>query len=192
MTVRLRLRGYPNVLASFPLHRLWDHFSLFEIFEALDCSHPFFFQLYVNRNRRKVTRILDEARRLGARAIMVMSDLRAISKRESVKESSTLTLISKDHELEVNTSGLGSGSLLSSELVRQATHPPVNNVIDPDLNWADIQWVARHTGLPVFVKRYSAGARCQGGCGHRMCGHLSLESWRTGPGHRTARASRAS
>ncbi|KIW24104.1 uncharacterized protein PV07_09838 [Cladophialophora immunda] len=135
-----------------PIAPTMGSFSLAEISEALGSGRPFFFQLYANRDRSELTRTLDEARRLGARAIMVTSDSPVLSKRESAKGSSTLILSSSDNESEVKTSGPGSGPPLGSELVRQVAPPPVNNVIDPDLNWADIQWIARHTGLPVFVK----------------------------------------
>ncbi|KIW74615.1 hypothetical protein Z517_11385 [Fonsecaea pedrosoi CBS 271.37] len=129
-----------------PIAPTMGSFSLAEISEALGSGHPFFFQLYANRDRGELTRTLDIARRLGARAIMVTSDSPVLSKRESAKGSSTLILSTSDDESEAQKAGLG------LEVVRQVAPPPVNNVIDPDLNWASVQWIARHTGLPIFVK----------------------------------------
>ncbi|KAK5049827.1 hypothetical protein LTR84_003945 [Exophiala bonariae] len=109
--------GVPAIVPSM------SSFSASEVAEALEPDHPFFFQLYVHKDRAELRRLLDEVCGLGARAIMITADLPVLSKREAMSQGE-----------------------------RVLAPPPTNTIIDPNLKWEDIKWIQNYTKLPVFVK----------------------------------------
>lgn len=116
-------------------------FSLEEISEALPVRHPFFFQLYASQDRLATQKTLDDARNLGARAIMVTVDLPVFSKREA----------NERYEMKVaRQKQLAKGA--SKEKSGQKQARAASNAINADLTWEDIQWIKDYTGLPVVLK----------------------------------------
>ncbi|KAL1849797.1 hypothetical protein Plec18170_007318 [Paecilomyces lecythidis] len=118
-------------------------YALSEIVDVMPPSHPFFFQLYMNLDRSEAERTLREARDLGAQAILVTVDLPVMSKRQNrdrrqVQVQQDIETLEKKEE-EIPAAGAWS-------------HTPTNIAIDPDLQWKDIEWIRKVTGLPVILK----------------------------------------
>ncbi|KIW94070.1 uncharacterized protein Z519_05386 [Cladophialophora bantiana CBS 173.52] len=128
--------GVPPIIPSM------SSFSVSEVVDALKPGHPFFFQLYVHRDRAETEQILDEVCRLAARAIIVTVDLPVISKRETVQRRRSV----------VDSESVSRDQDMAESRQRRSAPPPVNTVIDPDLNWNDVEWIMKRTGLPVLVK----------------------------------------
>ncbi|RSM04470.1 hypothetical protein CEP52_006802 [Fusarium oligoseptatum] len=125
-----QVSGVPPIIPSM------GSYSVAEVVESLEPSYPFFMQLYVHRDRTETRRLLDDACRLGAKAIIVTVDLPVLSKRE------TLTSASLG----------GEGPRDESPVATQQAPTPANTIIDPDLNWQDIKWIRETTKLPVLIK----------------------------------------
>ncbi|ORY27625.1 FMN-dependent dehydrogenase-domain-containing protein [Naematelia encephala] len=118
-----------------------------EIIEAgTSATQAFFMQLYVDRNRPKTEALLRKIENLGIKAIFVTVDAAAPGKREADERSRA--------EVEV-ASGI-SGGKISTDSRGGGIGRSVGGFIDPKLSWADIEWLRRHTKLPIGLK----GVQC--------------------------------
>lgn len=95
------------------------------------------FQLYVNKDRRKTEELLRFISSSGkVKALFVTVDLPIVSKRE------------EDERAEQGAvDGLGVPDGKGSGLARQSA-----GFIDPQLSWEDIPWIRKFTHLPIIVK----------------------------------------
>ncbi|KAK8861216.1 hypothetical protein IAR55_002035 [Kwoniella newhampshirensis] len=105
-------------------------------------SQPFFMQLYVDRNRPKSEALISKINSLGLKAIFVTVDAAAPGKREADERSRA--------EVEV-ASGI-SGGKISSDTKGGGIGRSVGGFIDPKLSWGDVEWLRRHTDLPIGLK----------------------------------------
>lgn len=107
-------------------------------------NHPFFFQLYVDKQRHKSSALLQQIhRQANIRAIFVTVDAAAAGKREAderVKADESVKPPMIDGVAARNDSkGGGYGRVMGG-------------YIDPALNWKDIGWLRSQTRLPLVLK----------------------------------------
>lgn len=124
-----------STTASYPLS---------EILGATPPSQPYFFQLYVNKDRSKTEALLRDVTASGkVKAIFVTVDLPVVSKREADER------IKQDDQQGsplIGVSTVGSDKK-GAGLARQA-----GAFIDPSLSWDDLAWLRKHTPLPILLK----------------------------------------
>ena len=122
-------------------------FGISEIIGAAP-SHDYFFQLYVNKNRKVSEGLLAEAKKLRVKGVMVTVDAAMAGKREaderaradeSMKSPMTGLTATNDKK------GGGLGRIMG-------TH------IDPKLNWEDVAWLRKNTDLPLILKGVQTAA----------------------------------
>jgi L-lactate dehydrogenase (cytochrome) len=105
---------------------------------------PFFFQLYVNKDRPASERLLDEAAEIGIRAIFVTVDAPVTGKREA------------DERVKADAAALVavpmSGAQASNDAKGGGLGRTMGGYIDSTLNWDDIAWLRRSTKLPIVLK----------------------------------------
>ncbi|OAA53863.1 cytochrome b2 [Cordyceps fumosorosea ARSEF 2679] len=107
-----------STAASYPLD---------EVLAATPEGRRAWFQLYVDKDRRKTEALLRAVTRSGkVGAVFVTVDLPVISKREADERAQ-----------EGGRAGLA----------RQTA-----TFIDPRLSWEDVPWIRRHTDLPIVIK----------------------------------------
>ena len=106
-------------------------------------NHPFFFQLYVNRDRKQSEEIIDMLHRnKNVTAIFVTVDAAAAGKREAderVKADEDLSVPLSSVSAKNDSRGGGYGRVMGT-------------YIDPGLTWDDIAWLRSKTRLPLLLK----------------------------------------
>jgi L-lactate dehydrogenase (cytochrome) len=112
-----------------------------EITAAVSPDHPFFFQLYVNKDREQTSKLL---RSLPAaiRAIFVTVDAAVPGKREADER------VRSDESLYTPMSG----AKAKNDKKGGALGRIMGNYIDPALDWEDLKWLRKETDLPIVVK----------------------------------------
>ncbi|KAL4926185.1 FMN-dependent dehydrogenase-domain-containing protein [Aspergillus undulatus] len=120
-------------------------FPLAEIVAAGKPDQPFFLQLYVNSERQKTEDLLREAASLGIKAIFVTVDAPVPGKREADERISAGNLVS----------GI-SGAVAKDDNKGGGLGRVMGKYIDPTLNWDDLAWIKRVSGLPIVLK----GVQC--------------------------------
>ena len=129
-----------SINASFPIQ---------EIMEAMDQGDgkggegmPFFFQLYVDKQREKSEKLLKHVENLGVKAIFVTVDAPVPGKREAderVKADETASAPMSGAKAKNDKKGGGIGRIMGG-------------YIDPSLSWDDLPWLRRCTTLPIVLK----------------------------------------
>ena len=115
--------------ASYPLR---------EIVESISNSsspHPWFLQLYVNRNRKQTEDLLTEAVKLGVRGIFLTVDCPVAGKREADERLA--------HDISMKAPISGGGSQKSSDAKGGGLARMMGLYIDSNLQWSDIPWIAK-------------------------------------------------
>ncbi|KIW16075.1 hypothetical protein PV08_06126 [Exophiala spinifera] len=126
--------------ASFPLE---------EILSAAAPDQPFFFQLYVNKDRTKTEELLRKVNgQPQIKALFVTVDLPVVSKREADERIKHETFLS---------SRLG-GSYSSSDDKGSGLARSVGSFIDPSFEWDDLAWLRTRTALPIVLKGIQSAA----------------------------------
>ena len=139
--------------------------SSFEIEEVLASAegYPWFFQLYVDRDRKKSEALLKRLEGMQqVKAIWVTVDLPVVSKREAderIRVEGVRSAYAANGG-EAQPSGQRNGGL-----ARQT-----GSFIDPSFCWEDLAWLREHTSKPIVVKgvqgaadaRKAAKMGCQG------------------------------
>lgn len=122
-------------------------YSLRDIIKAGNPNQSFFFQLYVNTDRSKTIEVLQEARLLGVKAIMVTVDAPVAGKRESDERlgSGTNVCTTRAGLLGSDQEGGGLGRLMGK-------------YIDPTLAWDDLKWLKEVAQLPIILKGIQTAA----------------------------------
>ncbi len=114
-------------------------------------TYPFFFQLYVDRNRQKSEGLLERLNKMDQiKAIFVTVDLPVVSKREAderIKEPQITTFAWSDDKNTPSVDKRGGG------LARTT-----GSFIDWCLSWDDLAWIRKHTKLPIIVKGIQSAA----------------------------------
>ncbi|KAK9413904.1 hypothetical protein SUNI508_11480 [Seiridium unicorne] len=116
-------------------------YPLGTIVQSGDAHQPFFFQLYVNSDRRKTTELLLKARELGIKAIFVTVDAPVPGKREADERIAAGNIQSAISGAKATNDKKGGGL---GRLMAQ--------YIDKSLTWTDIAWIKETSGLPVVLK----------------------------------------
>ncbi|KAI6915270.1 hypothetical protein D0869_02751 [Hortaea werneckii] len=109
-------------------------------------NHPFFFQLYVNKDRDQSTKLLQHVRSLGVDSVFVTIDGPVQGKREAderVKADESLSTPMSGQKAKNDRRGGGIGRIMG-------------NYIDPNFTWADFAWLREHWKGKIVVK----GVQC--------------------------------
>jgi L-lactate dehydrogenase (cytochrome) len=135
---------------------------------AANTKKPFWFQLYVMRDRDFVERLIDRAKAAGCSALMVTVDLQILGQRHKdlknglsappkLTPSTLLDLATKPRwclgmlgtrrhtfgNIVGHAKGVGDLSSLSSWTAEQ---------FDPRLNWGDVEWIKKRWGGKLILK----------------------------------------
>jgi L-lactate dehydrogenase (cytochrome) len=108
-------------------------YPISEILATAPESYPFFFQLYVLKDKNRTKSLLQEVTSKGVKAIFVTVDLPVISKRE----------------VDIRIKQTKAGKILPFER---------SSGIDPSLSWDDIAWIRKQTHLPIILKGIQSAA----------------------------------
>lgn len=138
--------------ASFPLD---------EIIPSVpkEKQHPFFFQLYVNKDRAQSAKLLRHVRSLGVDTVFVTIDGPVQGKREAderVKADESLNSPMSGQKAKNDRRGGGIGRIMG-------------NYIDPNFTWSDFAWLREHWDGKIVVK----GVQCWQDA--QKCAELGLD-----------------
>ncbi|KAI1444655.1 FMN-dependent dehydrogenase-domain-containing protein [Annulohypoxylon stygium] len=104
---------------------------------------PVFFQLYVDKDRRKSEKLLKMVRERGVKAIFLTIDAPVIGKREAderIKSDETMSVPMSGAQAKNDKKGGALGRLMGS-------------FIDASMTWDDVAWLRKHApGLPIVLK----------------------------------------
>lgn len=103
---------------------------------------PFFFQLYVDKQREKSEKLLKKVEDLGIKGIFVTVDAPVAGKREAderVKADESLSVPMSGAKAKNDSKGGSLGRIMAG-------------YIDPTLSWDDLPWLRKHTKLPIVLK----------------------------------------
>jgi len=131
--VKTRIPQCISTNASFPAE---------DIVAAAPKDHPFFFQLYVNKDRPKTEALLHRIWDLGVRTIFVTVDAPVPGKREAderVKADEGLSSAVSGAKAGNDAKGGGLGRIMGS-------------YIDDSLSWDDLPWLRKHFKGKIVIK----------------------------------------
>ena len=136
-------------------------FSMAEITDSA-ASIPFFFQLYVNKDRAASEALLRDAEVNGMKGIFVTIDGPVQGKREA------------DERVKVETASVAtaaiSGVAASNDSKGGGLGRTMGGYIDATFNWEDIAWLRRATKLPIVVKGIQTAEDAVLACRHGLDG----------------------
>ncbi|KAI9049239.1 hypothetical protein LZ554_007086 [Drepanopeziza brunnea f. sp. 'monogermtubi'] len=130
--------------ASFPIAEIFNsvsgpgHYGHFE----KETEMPIFFQLYVDKQREKSEKLLNDVEKLGVKAIFVTVDAPVPGKREEderVKADESLSTPMSGAKAKNDSKGGSLGRIMGA-------------YIDASLSWKDIPWLRSCTSLPIVLK----------------------------------------
>lgn len=138
--------------ASFPID---------EIMASLPkgTQHPFFFQLYVNKDRSKSEALLKHVRSLGVDVVSVTIDAPTPGKREADERV----------KADEGTSSPMSGAKASNDKKGGGLGRLMGSYIAPDLTWNEFTWLRKHWDGKIVVK----GVQCWQDA--KMCADAGLD-----------------
>jgi L-lactate dehydrogenase (cytochrome) len=137
--------GVPQCIstaASFPVEEIIGAAKEGSYGDGIGTDMPFFFQLYVDKQRNKSERLLKHVERLGTKAIFVTVDAPVAGKREAderVKADESLSAPMSGEKAKNDKKGGSLGRIMAG-------------FIDPTLSWSDIPWLRSCTSLPLILK----------------------------------------
>ncbi|KAK4926347.1 hypothetical protein LTR49_006819 [Elasticomyces elasticus] len=141
-----------STVASYPI----------EDIVAQSPDHPFFLQLYVNRDRSKTEQLIAKANKLGLKAVFLTVDAAGRGKRESderlVVDEIVINPVTGER---ANTDKKGGG------LTRM-----MGSYIDQSLVWKDVAWIRSLTDMPIVLKGITTAADAKLAMQHRIDGIL--------------------
>lgn len=120
--------------------------SLEEIAGA--ATGPLWFQLYVYKDREVTRRLVERAGEAGYRALVLTVDTPVLGSREREIRSGFRI---PDHLSLGNLQEEGHGKLPGQEGA-SGLALYAHRLLDPELTWADVEWLRTTSGLPVVVK----------------------------------------
>ena len=126
-------------------------FSPEEILTSVPKTYPYFFQLYVDRNRAKSEELLHRLEKMNqVKALFVTVDLPVVSKREADE---------RIREVQPKMSAYhGEGVMNKVDKRGGGLARTTGNFIDWCLNWEDLEWIRKHSTLPIIVKGIQSAA----------------------------------
>jgi L-lactate dehydrogenase (cytochrome) len=117
--------------------------SLEEITSARAPDQTQWFQLYVNKDRAVTKDLLQRAETGGCKAVFVTVDAPQLGRRE------------RDMRFKApQKSAVQEGDTVDTS---RGTSKALSSFIDPSLSWADLEWIADITKLPVCLKGIQSG-----------------------------------
>ncbi|KLT43318.1 mitochondrial fmn-dependent dehydrogenase [Cutaneotrichosporon oleaginosum] len=119
--------------------------SLDEIMAARQAGQNVWFQIYLNRDRAASERLLEKVTALGAAAVIFTVDVAWQSKRTRDvrgKAAVAAPIATTDAEGARGTAGKQGAGVASA----------ISGYQDPHLVWSDIEFIRKHTSLPIIVK----------------------------------------
>ncbi|KAF2215560.1 hypothetical protein CERZMDRAFT_34393 [Cercospora zeae-maydis SCOH1-5] len=123
-------------------------------------SHPFMFQLYVNKDRSETAQVIASAVKFGMRAIFITVDAAGRGKRES------------DERLRVDEIAINPITGESLGKRGGGLTKTVGAYIDQALTWEDIDWIRSLTDLPIVLKGIQTAADAKMAVKHNVQGIL--------------------
>jgi L-lactate dehydrogenase (cytochrome) len=114
-------------------------------------GHPFFFQLYVNKDRKKTEETIANVNKLGFKAIFLTVDAAGRGKRESDERLVVDELVISPVTGERAKTDKKGGGLTRT----------MGSYIDQSLTWKDITWIRSLTSLPIVLKGIQTAADAQ-------------------------------
>ncbi|KAI6913114.1 cytochrome b2 [Hortaea werneckii] len=112
-------------------------------------SNPFFFQLYVDKQRHKTEAVLQKLEKEEqVKALFITVDLAVVSKREAderIRTQETTSVYMSGEKNKVDKKGGGLARTTGS-------------FIDWTMSWDDLAWVRKHSSLPIVVKGIQSAA----------------------------------
>jgi 4-hydroxymandelate oxidase len=108
---------------------------------------PFWFQLYVFRDREITRAIVQRAEACGARALCLTTSVPVQGKRE--RDTRSGFRLPPDVEI-ANFSGSDQARLPEGQGSRLEAF--INREFDPSVTWADVEWLRSITSIPVLLK----------------------------------------
>ncbi|KAI0193953.1 FMN-dependent dehydrogenase-domain-containing protein [Xylaria flabelliformis] len=136
--------GIPQCVStscSFPLPEVMD--AVEEKKNADGTSVPVFFQLYVDKDRRKSENLLRLVRERGVKAVFVTIDAPVIGKREADER------LKADESMKLPMSGMKAKNDAKGGSLGRI----MGQFIDASLTWNDIAWLRKAApGLPIVLK----------------------------------------
>ncbi|KAI0009024.1 FMN-dependent dehydrogenase-domain-containing protein [Xylariaceae sp. FL0662B] len=140
---RLGIPQCVSTSCSFPLPEVMDAVEEEERKSADGSNIPVFFQLYVDKDRRKSERLLQMVRKRGVKAVFLTIDAPVIGKREAderLKADESLRLPMSGQQAKNDKKGGSLGRIMG-------------NFIDASVTWDDVAWLRKQVpGLPVVLK----------------------------------------
>lgn len=137
--------GIPECIstaASFPVEDIFGAVTEGPYGEGEETEMPFFFQLYVDKQREKSERLLRRVEQLGAKAVFVTVDAPVAGKREADERV----------KADESTSSPMSGEKAKNDKKGGSLGRVMAGFIDPTLSWDDIPWLRKSTSLPIVLK----------------------------------------
>lgn len=120
-----------------------------EILASTPPTYPFFFQLYVDKQRNKTEAVLQKLEKMEQiKALFITVDLAVVSKREADERIKTQEPTSVYMSKEKNKVDKKGGGLART----------TGSFIDWTLSWEDLAWVRKHSSLPIVVKGIQSAA----------------------------------
>ncbi|GKZ77670.1 hypothetical protein AnigIFM56816_011411 [Aspergillus niger] len=111
-------------------------------------DHPFFFQLYVNKDREVSRRLLRTAEENGAKAIFVTVDAPVAGKREADERVPL-----DPHDIQFRTPLPMSGACIGGNDEKGGgLGRSMGQYIDAGFTWEDLAWLKENTFLPIVLK----------------------------------------
>ncbi|EMC98132.1 hypothetical protein BAUCODRAFT_121029 [Baudoinia panamericana UAMH 10762] len=124
-------------------------YDLGDVLASAPRTYPFFFQLYVDKQRQKTEALLKRLETLDQiKALFVTVDLAVVSKREAderikTQENTASYLHGEKNKIDKKGAGLARTN---------------GSFIDWALSWEDLAWVRKHSSLPIVVKGIQSAA----------------------------------
>ncbi|GIZ41882.1 hypothetical protein CKM354_000517100 [Cercospora kikuchii] len=125
-------------------------YPLADIVSAGSPSQHFWLQLYVNSERHKTEQLLQHARELGVKAVVVTVDAPVPGKREADERIAA-----------ENVAAAISGAVATNDKKGGGLGRVMAKYIDASLNWEDLAWIRRVSGLPVVLKGIQTASDAQ-------------------------------
>lgn len=113
-----------------------------KIVSAAPANQPFFFQLYVNKDRNASEDLLRRVWELGIRTLIVTIDSPAVGKREADERV----------ESEVAISMPITGTTASNDAAGGGLTRTTGSFIDSSFSWADLEWLKAHWPGKMMLK----------------------------------------
>ena len=114
-------------------------------------TYPFFFQLYVDRNRSKSEELLHRLEKMDqVKSLWITVDLPVVSKREADERIREPQMKMSQYH--------GDGVQSKVDKRGGGLARTTGNFIDWCLNWEDLAWVRKHSSLPIVIKGIQTAA----------------------------------